>query len=126
MTDTNRSNWWSWRDHVVGTRCLCSSSLPSSDAGEGVDADDLPSLREYIATLGVFFTLPEQGVTSPEILTRFDSCQVTRPRLWHCALVTVCVRVLCRTGSALTHAVVCPKGVATSREHLVQQMWRYR
>lgn len=36
----------------------------------------MPGLREYIATLGVFFTLPEQGVTSPEILTRFDILSV--------------------------------------------------
>lgn len=44
----------------------------------------MPSLREYIATLGVFFTFPEQGVTSPEILTRFDILvsRAIRPRLW--------------------------------------------
>lgn len=26
--------------------------------------------RQFMATLGVYFTLPEQGVTIPEILTR--------------------------------------------------------
>lgn len=87
--EARSSNWRSRRGNFVGTRFLCSSASPSSDAGAGVDADDLPSLREYIATLGVFFTLPEQGVTSPEILTRFDILvywlvkQVIRPRLWH-------------------------------------------
>lgn len=51
-----------------------SSSPPSSGSVDGADApDQLPCLREYIATLGVFFTLPEQGITSPEILTRCDS-----------------------------------------------------
>lgn len=56
-----------------GRRPLCSSSAPfSSDACEDVRVDGLPSLREYMATLGVFFTLPEQGVTSPEILTRCE------------------------------------------------------
>ena len=79
LTDGNRSSSGrSWRGQVVGgTRLLCSSTSTSPDAavaGAGVDADDIPSLREYIATLGVFFTLPEQGVTSPEILTRFDLC----------------------------------------------------
>lgn len=74
MLDGNRrSNGLSLRGKAVGTRSLCSSTSPSSDVGASVDADDVPSLREYIATLGVFFTLPEQGVTSPEILTRFDS-----------------------------------------------------
>eukprot|EP00903_Cladosiphon_okamuranus_P005499 g5480.t1 len=61
-------------------RLLCSTS-PSGDgnaAGAVVEADDMPSLREYIATLGVFFTLPEQGVTSPEILTRCSATPVRR------------------------------------------------
>lgn len=39
-----------------------------SSSGDGDDADQ--PLREFMATLGVYFTLPEQGVTSPEILTR--------------------------------------------------------
>lgn len=85
LIDGNRSSRRSRRGHIAGTRFLCSSSTPpSSDVGAGVEADDLPSLREYIATLGVFFTLPEQGITSPEILTRFDiwSRRVIRPRLW--------------------------------------------
>lgn len=48
-----------------------SSSAASPGKVEGdVDVDAGPSLREYMATLGVFFTLPDQGVTTPEILTR--------------------------------------------------------
>lgn len=39
-----------------------------SSTGDG-DDDDQP-LREFMATLGVYFTLPEQGVNNPEILTR--------------------------------------------------------
>lgn len=77
LIDGNRRNGRSWRGQFVRTRPLCSSTSPSTD-GAGVDADDLPSLREYIATLGVFFTLPEQGVTSPEILTRCDSYSRSR------------------------------------------------
>lgn len=87
LIDGNRSSGRSWRGQFVGgMRLLCCSTSPSGDAaGAGVEADDMPSLREYIATLGVFFTLQEQGVTTPEILTRFGIClvwQVIRPRLW--------------------------------------------
>lgn len=37
------------------------------------DGDDSRDdvLRGCMATLGVYFTLPDQGVTSPEILTRY-------------------------------------------------------
>ena len=49
-----------------GDACQHRHLFPSS--GDG-DDDDQP-LREFMATLGVYFTLPEQGVTSPEILTR--------------------------------------------------------
>lgn len=67
---SSRSSTSKKRQFVEG-RALCSSSSPSSsDACADVDVDE--SLREYMATLGVFFTLPEQGVTTPEILTRCD------------------------------------------------------
>lgn len=50
--------------HHHRRRAFCSHNNSSSNNGE--------DLREFIATLGVYFTLPEQGVTSPEILTRCD------------------------------------------------------
>ena len=54
-----------------------------SSTGDG-DDDDQP-LREYMATLGVYFTLPEQGVNSPEILTRL-ACVAgnTWYVIWYC------------------------------------------
>lgn len=71
-TTVGRSNTSRKRQFVEGHSLYCSSSASSSDACEDVRVDGLPSLREYMATLGVFFTLPEQGVTSPEILTRCE------------------------------------------------------
>ncbi|CAM9231934.1 unnamed protein product [Hapterophycus canaliculatus] len=60
-------------------RCFTSSSSPPSTGPlEDVAPDPQRCLREYIATLGVFFTLPEQGITSPEILT--SRCSATPVR----------------------------------------------
>lgn len=55
-----------------------------SSSGDGDDADQ--PLREFMATLGVYFTLPEQGVTSPEILTRL-ACVMSD--IWYMLLVLV-------------------------------------
>lgn len=66
-TTSNKKRRRTTSGFVVGRRAVSSSSC-SSDA-----ADDL---REFMATLGVYFTLPEQGVTSPEILTRLVASSV--------------------------------------------------
>ncbi|CAM9446519.1 unnamed protein product [Ectocarpus fasciculatus] len=60
----------------IGALCSSSSTASPGKAGGDVEVDAGPSLREYMATLGVFFTLPDQGVTTPEILTRCSATPV--------------------------------------------------
>ncbi|CAM9160482.1 unnamed protein product [Scytosiphon promiscuus] len=61
---------------ITDARWFSSSPSPTSSSADGDGSDQPPCLREYIATLGVFFTLPEQGITSPEILTRCSATPV--------------------------------------------------
>ncbi len=83
VIDDSRGTWSS-----TGSNSSTSSTSSKRQLGEQrrnlCSGNGNSNGNEFIATLGVFFTLPEQGVTSPEILSRFDRFRVDRSIRWSC------------------------------------------